>query len=314
MYNRFFKKRVLLSIVSALFLFLIFLLYKNQDIKNTNTFNLNFKLISEDNSSKFSLVNLDAESKVLATFSDYNKKYGKEMHKNNFWSPESCAAMPNVFLDSNHLVVLETVRKIGENQDSNTNNIFIYDYNKNTLIKSENIESIVGEIYSINKKNIIYFTYKEDYLIKNTLDPVSLKVTIENKYEIIEENPSFRFYVDKKDIHLKIFSNQKSLSYKVEEDKLSLVQSIPEKIFWKVLNENKQVNIYRGNESIILNKKDKEEYKTLKITDKNIIVSKLDLSNFYNFEIEKIDIKSKAKKTLYINNDIENNYFLISSE
>ncbi len=314
MYNKFLKKRVLLKIVSALFLFLILFLYKNQDIKNVNTFNLDFKIVSEDANSKFSLVNIDVESKVLATFNSYNKDYGVLLHKNNFWSPESCAAMPNIFLESDQLVVLETIKKIGVSQDLSIKNIFIYDYNKNTLIKSENMENIVGEIYTTDKQNIIYFTYEKGNLIKNILNPTSLKVSIESKYKITEKNPSFRFYIDKKDIYVKIFSNQKFLNYKLEKNKLSMVESLSERIFWKVLNERKQVKIYKEDKSIILSKKENEEYKTLKISDKNIIVSRLDLTNFSNFEIEKIDIKSKVKKTLYINNNIENNYFLISLE
>ncbi len=313
-YNIVFKKRVSLIIVSALFLFLIFLSYKNQEIKNVNIFNLDFKILEQDPNSKFSIVELDNQDKVLATFANYNKEYGRELHRNDFWSPVSCASMPNVFLRSNYLVVLESVKNIDQNTNSYKTNIFIYNYTKNALIKSVDLENIVGDIHTIDKENVIYFTSKDGNLVKNILNPETLQVRSENSYEIRETSPSFRFYIDKKDIYVKIFSNQKFLSYKLEGDKLFVVESLPEKVFWKVLNENRQVNIYRENESILLSKKEKEEYKTLKITEKNIIVSKLDLSNFYNFEIEKIDIKSKIKKTLYTNNDIENNYFLISSE
>jgi hypothetical protein len=300
--------------VFSLLLIMLFYIYKNQSLTERDSRFINFSLVKEEANSKYSIVELEPEDKVFATFTEYNKKYGKQLHKNNFWSPSSCSAMPNVFTDSNYLIVMEKVKKVSQENMSYVTNMFIYDYNKNTLTKSEDLNYIVGDMYKVNKNEVVYFTYIKNKLIKNIFNPKTLETRDVSHYEITEKDPTFRFYFLDNIFYTKVFSGEQSFDYQISKTNLVGVEKIPEREFWKISNEGNKVKISKNTKDVFLNKAQNEEYKILKVTDKNILVSKLDLSNFYNFQIEKINIDNGISKVLYSNSKIENNYFLINSE
>ncbi len=305
------QKKVLLTIILTLGTFFILLglsLYKNEYADA-----IIFEVVEQDTNSKHSLVKLSNDNKkILATFDNFNNNFGKVLHKNDFWSPLACAAMPNLFLSGNYLTILDI--KKGVEADKNTANIFVYNYGENLLKKSLNIKYLVGDLYTKDKKNAIFFTYHNQKLVVNLLDPSNLSVRKLDSYHIKEQNPTFRFYEIDKSIYIKILSESGIKNYEVNGSNLKIINEIPNRVFWNVMNERDAVVISKNGTAITLNKEDNENYKTLKVSDAYIVFSKLNMSNFYDFAIQVLDIKSEELVTIYSNNSIENNYYVISAD
>ncbi len=127
-----------------------------------------------------------------------------------------------------------------------------------------------------------------------------------------EISPSFRFSEIDGKMYVKVMSEGNGIvNYKIDNH-LEKVDTIPNKDFWNVINEKNKALISNDGHKIELEKRDYENYKTLKVSDNYIVFSRLNLYNMYIFTIELLDIQTKKLTKLYVNDAIENSYFLIS--
>ncbi len=272
---------------------------------------LTFQMIGEDKSSKFSLVQfLSDQKRVLGAFDRVDKKTMKELHRNDFWSPESCAAMPNTLVNRKYLSILDV--KKNKTTLLKESHIFIFDVDSDILFRSDAIDNLVGDIYSTGDGHLIFFTYQGDILRKHFLNPETKKVVKSESFKIKEKSPRFVIDLINDVFFIKIITANDLKIYKILESKMSSVKEIPERDFWYISNLVTGLSLRKGEEHIVLQKKEDEVFRPLRQSSSHIVFSKSKFNHIFDFSLVTFNLENKFENSFFTNNKEPISYFILS--
>lgn len=308
------RVKISLFLLSALILFCVLLTVQNKNTFSSNVLHpIAFIEVATDLNSKYSLVQLDnnlksSDTLVLATFDVFNKNYATSLHQNDFWSPESCSKMPSIIIENNYLVTLDT-KKVGSSFETN---LFYFDIKKKKLFKSEPIAGAIGSLYKNSREELVFFSYKEKSLIRNSINLNSKKQKKDTIYAFNGESPRINITQVDDTFYFKLFFNESTSVKKLTNSTLVEALTIPDNKFWTIVNKNSEVFFYKKDLSFTLKKEPHEEYKLLKNSGSSLVFEVINKNNFDDYTIKLFKPSTRSLEIIYSNMNISNSHYVIS--
>jgi hypothetical protein len=216
--------------------------------------------------------------------------------------------MPSIIIEDNYLVSLDT-KKVGSSFETN---LFYFDIKKKKLFKSEPITGIIGSLYKNSREELVFFSYKEKSLIRNSINLNSKKQKKDTIYAFNGESPRINITQVDDTFYFKLFFNESTSVKKLTNSTLVEALTIPDNKFWTIVNKNSEVFFYKKDLSFTLKKEPHEEYKLLKNSGSSLVFEVINKNNFDDYTIKLFKPSTRSLEIIYSNMNISNSHYVIS--